>query len=173
LRLVLVGRNTVPKTTSGKVQRQKCKQEYLRGAYAVISEWRSPAGPPASELRERVMAHAAVWIAHSQNLPVESIEFGRHWSAFGLDSIRKVELVQALEERFGIVVPESSFFALESIADLGQFVAASCRSEVSAARNPSESPSKAAAPQQQPESAERGSSVVLPTFSTINFRGAQ
>jgi acyl carrier protein len=119
------------------------------------------------------MAHAAVWIARSQNLPVESIEFGRHWSAFGLDSIRKVELVQALEERFGIVVPESNFFALESIADLGKFVAASFRSDASAARNPSEAPSQAAAPQQEPESAARGGAVVLPTFSTINFRGAQ
>jgi acyl-CoA synthetase (AMP-forming)/AMP-acid ligase II/acyl carrier protein len=172
LRLLLVGRNTVPKTTSGKIQRQKCKQEYLCGAYAVIGEWRNPGGPPASELRDRVMAHAAVWIARSQNLPVESIEFGRHWSAFGLDSIRKVELVQALEERFGIVVPESNFFALESIADLGKFVATSGGSATSTPHHPNEPPSKATEPGQEPVAAARRSAVVLPTFSNINFRGA-
>lgn len=36
---ILIKTATIPKTTSGKIQRTKCKQMYLNGELDIIAEW--------------------------------------------------------------------------------------------------------------------------------------
>jgi acyl-CoA synthetase (AMP-forming)/AMP-acid ligase II len=41
--VVLVTAGSVPKTTSGKLQRFACRQAFLTGRLEVVAEWRDPA----------------------------------------------------------------------------------------------------------------------------------
>ena len=38
--VVLVAPGAIPKTTSGKVRRQACRDAYATGAFAALAEWR-------------------------------------------------------------------------------------------------------------------------------------
>lgn len=51
--IVLVKTNTVPKTSSGKIQRHACRNAYLDGSLEVIGRWRSPVAGWPSECAER------------------------------------------------------------------------------------------------------------------------
>jgi acyl-CoA synthetase (AMP-forming)/AMP-acid ligase II/acyl carrier protein len=123
--LVLVRRNTVPKTTSGKIQRQKCKTEYERGEYVALAAWQSETSAPSATLAREIRDFAAAWIARDRGLPLDAIEDTANVAAYGVDSIRKVALVSALELEFDVVVPETSFFAIECIDDLARVVSTS------------------------------------------------
>ena len=117
-RLVLVRRNAVPKTTSGKIQRRKCREELLGGRLSIVDEWRNPTSLSPSDVYARAASHATSWIARHQAVAPESIELAASIASYGLDSIQKVEFVHSLEEAFAISIPESSFFELETIDDL-------------------------------------------------------
>jgi acyl-CoA synthetase (AMP-forming)/AMP-acid ligase II/acyl carrier protein len=164
-RLVLVRRNSVPKTTSGKIQRRKCREELVAGTFDVIADWQNPSSPSAQSehgLHSRVGEHARRWIAKRQNLAVESVDLGASIAAFGLDSIQKVELVHSVEQAFAVSIPESSFFAFETIEDLVRAVAA-CKSGAPKPRQPSlPAPAPVAAPP-----APRA--IALPAFSAMTW----
>jgi acyl-CoA synthetase (AMP-forming)/AMP-acid ligase II/acyl carrier protein len=117
-RLVLARRNTVPKTTSGKIQRQRCKTEYERGDYAVLAEWTSEVGESPVAFARQLRAYAVEWILRERGVSPESIEGTAPLASYGIDSIRKIAFVSSLELRFRIVVPESSFFAIDTLDDL-------------------------------------------------------
>jgi len=166
-RLVLVRRNTVPKTTSGKIQRQRCKAEYERGDYEVIDQWQNPAVRPEREAREEILAeqivaHATDWIARQQRVAESSIDPALPLAALGLDSISKVALIHSIEERFALVVPEASFFCLEKIADLRQLAAI-----------PAGGADRREPPRPLPARAlQQGGAVVLPTFSAMSWESS-
>jgi acyl-CoA synthetase (AMP-forming)/AMP-acid ligase II/acyl carrier protein len=122
-RVVLVGRNCIPKTTSGKLQRQQCRRDYLAGRYQVLGEWLDPSVEVASELRARIEAHAAQWVASRQKVDLGSVDVCVALAALGIDSITKVDLIRSVETLFATAVPEAAFHAVDSIRDLGAFVA--------------------------------------------------
>jgi acyl-CoA synthetase (AMP-forming)/AMP-acid ligase II/acyl carrier protein len=158
-RFVLVARNSVPKTTSGKIQRQECKAALLRGDYAIVAEWRGTAAAPPDSRGEDLVAHAADWIARTRRVPLESIDPDTPIAALGIDSIRKVELVVSLEQRFGISIADSSFFAIETLRDLGKLAAGPSQTKAPAKKAPAD-----AAPSTLPARA------VLPAFSAMNWK---
>jgi acyl-CoA synthetase (AMP-forming)/AMP-acid ligase II/acyl carrier protein len=181
-RLLLVRRNSVPKTTSGKIQRRKCRDEMTRGALAVVAEWRNPATAPASDVSARVLAHAASWIARKQHIAPERVEQRASIASYGLDSIQKVELVHSLEETFQVVIPESSFFEFETLEDLVRAVAAGAAGDTGPGGG-SVSPAAGASPSRavmagkalptpvtpaKPAAAARGG-LALPAFSAIRW----
>lgn len=51
--VVLIKAGSIPKTSSGKIQRHACRNEFLAGSLTVIAEWRSDTG---TELPERESA---------------------------------------------------------------------------------------------------------------------
>jgi acyl-CoA synthetase (AMP-forming)/AMP-acid ligase II/acyl carrier protein len=167
-RLVLVRRNSVPKTTSGKIQRRKCKDDLLRGALPIVGSWTSPASAPSGELRARVIEHAVAWIARHERIERERVDIAAPIARYGLDSIEKVELVHTLEEAFGVSIPEASFFAFETVDDLVRAVVsgpdAAASSDAAPASRP---PSAPARPPSKPASG-RGP-VALPAFSAMTW----
>jgi len=145
-RLVLVRRNAVPKTTSGKIQRRKCREELLGGRLSIVDEWRNPTSLSPSDVYARAASHATSWIVRHQAVAPESVEVAASIASYGLDSIQKVEFVHSLEEAFAISIPESSFFELETIDDLlREVVSCSKRAAQLANANNSPATSKTAA----------------------------
>lgn len=162
--LVLVRRNSVPKTTSGKIQRKKCKEELLGGMLDVVAEWRSSAGPsssPAKALHARVAEHAKSWVAKQRQLALDSVDLSAPIASFGLDSIQKVELVHSVEQAFGVSIPESSFFAFDTLEDLVRAVPASRGGALPP-------PARSVSPPTSAAGAPRGA-VALPAFSAMTW----
>ena len=107
--VVLVRRNTVPKTSSGKVQRFACRAAYLAGELTPLATPR--AAPSASPVPlpgsgdaglERVIVEEAARVARTSP---ERVDPRQPLLALGLDSLSAVELQSRLAERLGVIVP--------------------------------------------------------------------
>src|SRR5574337_20339 len=119
--VVLVQPLQLPTTSSGKIQRSKCKQRFLDGELPVVTEWRTaalesldskPEPPPAAlaapaepQQPGRSAAEIADWlVAHlASELELASTEIdpSRPFAYYGLDSIHAVRPTTALEEWLG------------------------------------------------------------------------
>lgn len=111
--IVLVSPRAVPRTSSGKVQRQRCKAQWRAGELPVIAAPApAPASPPAAEDEAVNPAEVRAWITawiQSQVRPGPVSE-GVPLSAAGLDSLQIVQLAADLERWLGFEVPPELMF---------------------------------------------------------------
>jgi len=141
--VVLISPWSIPTTTSGKVQRHMCRQNFLEGSLKVLSSSVMPdvspdVAPDASLTREELLALAgepetrqarltAFLQAHSARvLRCTPAEVGaqRSLSALGLDSLRAVELKQTLETQFGTAPALADLLQGPTIAELAEQILA-------------------------------------------------
>jgi len=110
--VVLLAPGTLPKTSSGKVQRRECRRLYLAGALAAVGQSRLDAGADeepelassalANELRLR--AAAAMGVAPGK------LGLDRPLLDYGLDSLAAIELAHGVERDFGAVLSLEAIF---------------------------------------------------------------
>lgn len=156
--IVLVQAGSIPKTSSGKIQRHACRKAYLDGTLDVVAEWHAgreaelpqpPAALPETQRparRERLPAatgHGTTAAPNGTQIAfpekkVEKIDTGRTTeivleqvrliareradeltldspiTEIGLDSLERMEILAALEERFGGRFPEEVLTQLET-----------------------------------------------------------
>ena len=139
--LVLIRPASLPRTSSGKVQRQRCRDLYLGGRLAVVG--RSALGDPAAagpdpgrrgldEARSRAASgfegrsiedflHAA--LARVVRLDPARIDRELPMSSFGLDSLAAIELCHALEVELGVAPSVAELLSGRSIAEAARAVA--------------------------------------------------
>jgi amino acid adenylation domain-containing protein len=101
--LVLIRPGTIPKTTSGKIQRSRCREELQAGGLAVVSDWwEAPLAAAASSSQEPgVERWIASLIAAATGAQPEEIDPRLPIAQYGLDSLRAVELLHAIEAGTG------------------------------------------------------------------------
>jgi acyl-CoA synthetase (AMP-forming)/AMP-acid ligase II/aryl carrier-like protein len=100
--LVLVRQGSIPKTSSGKIQRNACRQDFLAGTLDALHTARhvpprAEGGPdtsPSAFLREQ--------LARLIGIAPEALDNSRTLAELGLDSMRQLELQQLLESRYGL-----------------------------------------------------------------------
>src|SRR5262249_52899012 len=105
---VLLKTGSIPKTSSGKIQRRACKAAFLDGSLEVVGAWQQGNPPGDAVQREgvhltsRTREEIQKWlVAHvSQRLAVEAGQIDIHepFSRYGLDSIAAVSLSGTLEK---------------------------------------------------------------------------
>jgi 8-amino-7-oxononanoate synthase/acyl carrier protein len=159
--VVLVRKNSIPKTTSNKIQRHGCRRAFLDGTLTVIASWPGEIDLGAAEtLPPRVAtstaAREAATVAGDQqslsDQPPQQAEplkiLSRHeveqglleevrrigkeraanvtldWSfaELGLDSLERIELQAALEDRFGGRMPDDVGPSLHTLREVVQAV---------------------------------------------------
>ncbi|HEY0607039.1 MAG TPA: condensation domain-containing protein, partial [Herpetosiphonaceae bacterium] len=124
--LVLIRPGSIPKTSSGKIQRYACRDQYLSGDLRVISsstltddhtQRLEPASRDASldvVLRSADSAEAQPQlveqylrerIAQALRMPASQLDPTQPLSTFGIDSLMAIELQHELETRLGVVIP--------------------------------------------------------------------
>lgn len=116
----LVPPRSLPKTSSGKLQRSRTRQLWAEGALKRLHRWGAPAAPPPkargamstgprptlAQIREELERS----LRFCGRLPAsEQIDWGRGLRAAGLDSLALTELRAALEASFGGEVSPSVF----------------------------------------------------------------
>ncbi len=122
--IVLIRDSTLPKTSSGKVQRQACRRLYLEGGLAVVG--RSGLGEgeePKSTLIPGRLPLLRDLAAHVLRLPAAAIDPAAPLLAAGLDSLSAAELCDAIAAATGERVEMTRLLGgaslLEVAADVG------------------------------------------------------
>ncbi|HEY2914034.1 MAG TPA: condensation domain-containing protein, partial [Candidatus Angelobacter sp.] len=119
--VVLVRTSTIPKTSSGKIQRHACKAAFLSNSLKVIKEWRegetegqvSPQAPLESRAA-RLIAELALKLGTDS----ATIDVNQPLTAYSLDSLTAVELAHNLQAEFGIDVKWADLFEGMTVADI-------------------------------------------------------
>jgi amino acid adenylation domain-containing protein len=126
--IVLVKTGTVPKTSSGKLQRRACKSDFLNQRLKVLKEWRETAShpqpsrtSPASDLYQPNAVEAWVIAELSRRTGIQQHEVDVHQPLvnYGLNSLVVIELCHHLQVYFRIEVTASDVFDGLTIAEIG------------------------------------------------------
>ncbi len=119
--VALVRTATVPKTSSGKIRRRSCREDFLAGRLELVGEWHEGAAPaggeaasprtPTEELLERIWAEV---------FGLERVGIDRDLFELGGDSLRATQLLARVQEAFGVDLPLDALFAAPTIAGLAE-----------------------------------------------------
>ena len=127
--LALIKPGSVPKTTSGKIQRRQSKADFLEGRLDLVGLWKEggaasneavDAGPAELKNRDDVVLWLAGRLAAAANVRLSDISPSRAVADYALDSLKAIELMHDIETRTGVSLPMESFFGgitLGQIAD--------------------------------------------------------
>ncbi|MFG2942123.1 amino acid adenylation domain-containing protein [Streptomyces sp. NPDC048282] len=125
-RLVLVRASTVPKTSSGKIQRRATRAALGAGALSVVAEWtEGPSGTESALAGPALEEHLTGLVASLA--PGGS---GRHpgrdesLPGLGLDSLAMLRLAGLIERDLGVSLPEDALYDAPTIAALAAAVGA-------------------------------------------------
>ncbi|HZF08613.1 MAG TPA: amino acid adenylation domain-containing protein [Thermoanaerobaculia bacterium] len=130
--LVLVKPGSVPKTTSGKVQRRACRDLFLQGGLAVLGRWGAEEAISAgagAERRERgalltpeEARIAALW-EEVLGLRPGRVGARENFFALGGDSLRGSQLLARLAETTGVEITMDDLFEAPTVAELAAHLA--------------------------------------------------
>ncbi|HWN45428.1 MAG TPA: amino acid adenylation domain-containing protein, partial [Thermoanaerobaculia bacterium] len=131
--VVLIRVATLPKTSSGKIQRRACRRDYLAGELTVVAR---SAVPVQAELEPEADADEVVYTprellpflrqeaARALRIPPARIDPDLPLAAHGLDSLGAIELKAALEAGFGIELPLTDLLEGATLGRLAEEVLA-------------------------------------------------
>ncbi|HEY2840983.1 MAG TPA: AMP-binding protein [Pirellulales bacterium] len=126
--VALVRGGSVPKTTSGKIQRHACRAQFLAGELSPLHAWQAPLGPEQNAVEtaeyvaprtetERLLAET--W---SEVLGLERCGVFDNFFDLGGHSLMATQLVSRLAPRFGVEVPLGELFDRPTIAALAEII---------------------------------------------------
>ena len=124
--IVLIRYYSIPKTSSGKIQRYVCKSQYLSNKLNVIYSSDKAKGnkdlalkrEQEDEPKNRTESRLRLMIADIMNITPGEISLNESFLSMGLDSISMIQLRSMIEREFKQNISEESIFngAIKSIA---------------------------------------------------------
>jgi amino acid adenylation domain-containing protein len=133
---------SLPKTSSGKVQRHACRQGFLAGTLEVVAAWTrqdaaapARAAPQAEPLIERsgvnsgapsrdsIAAWLAAKVAGPLGIRASEVDTRRPIAGFGIGSLQAVRLAGELEDWLGRKLGATLLYDYPTIESLAQFLA--------------------------------------------------
>ncbi|MGE0474781.1 MAG: amino acid adenylation domain-containing protein, partial [Nitrospirales bacterium] len=123
--VLLVKAGNVPKTTSGKIQRQPCREAFLAGRIESLhasikqsnaeesTEWAfRPALLQSASPNERhllIKNFVKSSLAHNLSVNPSSLKSDQNLNELGIDSLMSAQLTCKIENAFGVILPPSTF----------------------------------------------------------------
>ncbi|HEY2294285.1 MAG TPA: beta-ketoacyl synthase N-terminal-like domain-containing protein, partial [Thermoanaerobaculia bacterium] len=127
--LALLRPMSIPKTSSGKIQRRACRADYLAERLSAVASWsRSVAAPaqtpaPVAPARaEKIESWLIAEVAARLGLPAEDLDTGEPLARYGMGSAEAVRLSAALAARLGRPVPPTIAYDHPTIAALASYL---------------------------------------------------
>jgi len=150
--IVLIRQASVPRTTSGKIQRSLCRAHFLEGTLNVIAQWsvenqcvddsgqllRLRFDPETDRiaiprdgltagdidrLAERIEARLLEWLVARSDLPSGDVDRQRPFAEYGVDSLAAVELSADLERWLQVPTPAIAAWNYPTPESLARFLA--------------------------------------------------
>ena len=141
--IVLLKPVSLPITSSGKVQRQRCREQYLAGELAVVAEWTaSPkssnvekAALPAPEFLGQVLQlenKALVskiedwlirWLTVRADLNPGVMQPATPFAELGIDSLTAVEISQEMDQQLELELPPMVIWSCPTCEALAEYLA--------------------------------------------------
>jgi len=140
--VVLVRFGSIPTTSSGKIQRHACRQEFLEGTLKVVAQWTvwdqestmavslpapQPGGASNGEASRAI--HPIVAAKVLEQVRAVAKERGRHVTLdtnivldLGLDSLERLQIAAALEDVFGGRFPEDVLGQIETCREVAEAI---------------------------------------------------
>jgi acyl-CoA synthetase (AMP-forming)/AMP-acid ligase II/acyl carrier protein len=162
----LVKPGSIPRTSSGKLQRLKCREHYRAGLLEFLETWpgrsadyEGDAAPTHAQFgrsrhnpeRPAIEKWIVQWLALRLQITAAAIDRHRPLSAYGVDSLGAVQLSQALEDWLRVPVSETLAWSYPTIQELGAHLEQILRQESPAIGGAHEPPAKS--PRSEVESA--------------------
>jgi acyl carrier protein len=131
--IILIRPGSLPKTSSGKIQRSAIRSAFLDGSLNTVYRRQFTAGPFASgetvqpEDALRTLGSLRNWLSlecsSRLNIGPNKIDVDQPIACYGLDSLGATEFVALIEELLGVQVPiDKLFMGAPSISDLALFL---------------------------------------------------
>ncbi|MCT7975647.1 AMP-binding protein [Laspinema olomoucense] len=118
--VLLLKTGSIPKTSSGKIQRHACRQYFLEGSLDSIANWTLKTATaeeyaiPQSEYEFRLMQ---IW---QKTLEVKQVGVRDNFFELGGNSIKAAEIIAGVEAMFGESLPLSAFMENPTIEKLAR-----------------------------------------------------
>lgn len=123
----LIKAGNIPKTSSGKIQRQVCRTAFLEKNLEVVVDWRRDLTGPDAEVTGAVSALQSsdaiegwlrLQLAEKLNLNPQMIDVDQPIAGYGLDSLAAIELMHSAQTELGVTLPLSTFLQSPSLSRL-------------------------------------------------------
>src|SRR5687768_3254484 len=124
--VVLIKARSIPKTSSGKIQRHACRSQYLDKSLHVVAEWRQdvtrerPAVTvaPLAQAPEAIEAWLRSQLAAKLGVELDKIDANEPIARYGLDSLAAIELTHDIESALEVNIPLAILLQSLTIAEL-------------------------------------------------------
>jgi 8-amino-7-oxononanoate synthase len=156
--IVLVRFGSIPKTSSGKIQRHACRSNFLDGSLSVVAQWFAweeelagapppaaeplPPSPPAAGLPDVDPQVAAIVMEQVRAVAKERAKTlhldSNILADLGLDSLERLQIANSLEMVFGGRFPEAVLAQIETCREVAvaieKYIGKSAKSQVNVVR---------------------------------------
>lgn len=120
--IVLVRQNTIPRTSSGKIQRRACRAALLEGTLDIAGEWRAPRSDAIAP-QDAISAWLLDWAREELSVDPALLAPRTRLRDLGLDSLAATRLLVALEERFGRRIDSAQLWDQPDVGAFAQYIA--------------------------------------------------
>ncbi|MFP5260275.1 MAG: condensation domain-containing protein, partial [Blastocatellia bacterium] len=128
----LIPPGTIPKTSSGKIQRHATREAFLKGRLNVLAEWRG-AQPSQAEIEaplfsgkpesvEEVQEWLASQVASKLGVGRSAIDASQPVAQYGIDSLIDIELIHSIQSNLGVSLPVLTFLQSASISEIASVI---------------------------------------------------
>ncbi|MGH7655653.1 MAG: aminotransferase class I/II-fold pyridoxal phosphate-dependent enzyme [Gemmatimonadaceae bacterium] len=121
--IVLIRQRTIPRTSSGKIQRRACRAAYLSGLLDVVARWRAP-GSDVPPMADAIEAFVLDWLRDELFIDATRANSRATLRDLGVDSIAATRLLVALEGQLGRPIDAAQLWSQPDIGALAHFLAA-------------------------------------------------
>lgn len=129
--IALIRPGSIPKTSSGKIQRYKAREEFLDESLQTVASWKTTLNPqpyalsptpyalsPSPPTDDEIIEWIRQWMARELKIDPGLIETDKSIASYGLDSLKAVLLASDASKEFGIDWPLDLFLEETTIGQI-------------------------------------------------------
>jgi 8-amino-7-oxononanoate synthase len=120
--IILIRQNTIPRTSSGKIQRRACRVAYLGDSLEIVGRWRTR-GSDVVAPNDAISAFVIDWVREELQVDPARLDPQTKLRELGLDSLAATRLMVALEGRFGRRIDPARLWEQPDIGSLARHLA--------------------------------------------------
>jgi acyl carrier protein len=127
--IALIKPASIPKTSSGKIQRRTCRENFVAGTLNLVGEWTQKlvttdvmTENPSEVNKETITTWLLTKLAGVLGIEIDELETDTPFSHYGLDSSVALSLTGELGEWINLELEPTLFWEYTNIAELTEYL---------------------------------------------------